>query len=243
VPCRPEPEEVAVGARIDEAGAGFCARSASACANATHEQGSRRWVHRHGPAQDQLVAGREFSALMVDAVPNLHHQDSGQSFPRFIFEPVEDQTSLLAEDADGAWERVDNISEQALAQFPQKAPKTRGSRGSRSGSAPVRRRPSVRVRRASAADRAGLVSMPPTRARKPAAASTLRMRRARSASDSDCGTLGSLSLCRSLLQADLVDRYPGRRLPRHQRRHRPRPDLRRPPRRSPQPGRAPSLRR
>lgn len=62
-------------------------------------------------------ARREFSALMVDAVPNLHHQDSGQSFPRFTFEPVEDQASLLADDADGAWQRIDNISHEALAQF------------------------------------------------------------------------------------------------------------------------------
>jgi hypothetical protein len=33
-------------------------------------------------------------------------------------------------------------------------------------------------------------------------------------------TLGSLSLCRALLEAGLVDRYRGRRLPGHHRRHR-----------------------
>jgi len=62
-------------------------------------------------------ARREFSALMVDAVPNLHHQDSGQAFPRYTFEPTEEQGSLLAADADGAWQRIDNISDQALAGF------------------------------------------------------------------------------------------------------------------------------
>ena len=31
---------------------------------------------------------------MVDAVPNLHHQDSGQSFPRYTFEPAGHQGSL-----------------------------------------------------------------------------------------------------------------------------------------------------
>lgn len=77
----------------------------------------------HGPDNLAIVitgpgARREFSALMVDAVPNLHHQDSGQSFPRFTFEPAEEQGSLLPGDADGgAWRRVDNISDQAVSRF------------------------------------------------------------------------------------------------------------------------------
>jgi predicted helicase len=61
-------------------------------------------------------ARRPFSALMVDAVPNLHHQDSGQSFPRYTFNAASEQGSLLPE---GAFERVDNISQVVLERFRQ----------------------------------------------------------------------------------------------------------------------------
>ncbi|MDP9294292.1 MAG: transposase [Actinomycetota bacterium] len=61
-------------------------------------------------------ARREFSALVVDAVPNLHHQDSGQSFPRYTFEPAGDQGSLLHGDTSG-YVRTDNIAEATLERF------------------------------------------------------------------------------------------------------------------------------
>ena len=61
-------------------------------------------------------ARREFSALMVDAVPNLHHQDSGQSFPRYTFERAGGQGSLLDGNA-GSYVRTDNIAEAALQRF------------------------------------------------------------------------------------------------------------------------------
>ena len=56
-------------------------------------------------------------------------------------------------------------------------------------------------------------------------------------------TLGSLSLCRALITAGLVDRFRVVVLPGHHRRHRPGADLRRLPRRRSRPGRESDLRR
>ena len=56
-------------------------------------------------------------------------------------------------------------------------------------------------------------------------------------------TLGSLTLCRSLLKAGLVDRYRRGRLPSDHRKQWQRPDLRRVPRRRPRDGEQPRLRR
>ena len=80
-----------------------------------------RFFPPQGPPNLAIVvtgpgARREFSALMVDAVPNLHHQDSGQAFPRFAIEPLDDQGSLLTAENDG-WKRVDNISAGAVTAF------------------------------------------------------------------------------------------------------------------------------
>ena len=74
-----------------------------------------------GPPNRAIVttgpgARREFSALMVDAVPNLHHQDSGQSFPRYTFALAGDQGSLLDGDTSG-YARTDNIAEGMLQHF------------------------------------------------------------------------------------------------------------------------------
>jgi len=74
-----------------------------------------------GPANLAIVttgpgARRDFSALMVDRVPNLHHQDSGQSFPRYTFQRAENQGSLLASGA-GGWVRSDNVTASTLQRF------------------------------------------------------------------------------------------------------------------------------
>lgn len=79
----------------------------------------------HGPDNLAIVvtgpgARREFSALMVDAVPNLHHQDSGQAFPRFTFDRSEGhQGSLLSGSEDDGWKVVENISDVAVSRFQQ----------------------------------------------------------------------------------------------------------------------------
>jgi predicted helicase len=65
-------------------------------------------------------ARRDFSALMVDAVPNLHHQDSGQSFPRYTFEPAGDQSSLIDSPASGNYTRTDNVTESTLRRFRER---------------------------------------------------------------------------------------------------------------------------
>lgn len=63
-------------------------------------------------------ARRDFSALMVDSVPNLHLQDSGQVFPRYTFAVPGSQGSLLNNDASGAeLQRIDNIGDAALGRF------------------------------------------------------------------------------------------------------------------------------
>ena len=72
-----------------------------------------------GPANLAIVttgrgARRGFSALMVDAVPNLHHHDSGQSFPRYTFTPAGKQTSLLHDTNPSRYVRSDNIRSASL---------------------------------------------------------------------------------------------------------------------------------
>ena len=62
-------------------------------------------------------ARRDFSALMVDAVPNLHHHDSGQAFPRYTFEPAGHQSSLLDNSASWKYSRTDNITESTRRCF------------------------------------------------------------------------------------------------------------------------------
>jgi predicted helicase len=81
-----------------------------------------RFFPAQGPRNLAIVvtgpgARREFSALMVDAIPNLHHQDSGQAFPRFSFEQADDQGSLLTAEGEDGWKRVDNISDAAVTAF------------------------------------------------------------------------------------------------------------------------------
>ncbi len=61
-------------------------------------------------------ARREFSALMVDQVPNLHMQDSAQVFARYRYEVGEGEATLLDQEADGL-RRVDNISAESITAF------------------------------------------------------------------------------------------------------------------------------
>ena len=65
-----------------------------------------------------IGAGKEFSALMVDTVPNLHFLDTSQCFPRYRYistEATGRQTSLEMEEA--KLNRVDNIPEETVTRF------------------------------------------------------------------------------------------------------------------------------
>lgn len=54
-------------------------------------------------------ARREFSALMVDALPNLHFQDSCQTFPRYVYD-VDSEGSLFSG-------RTPNVTDATLAEY------------------------------------------------------------------------------------------------------------------------------
>ena len=60
-----------------------------------------------------IGAGKEFSALMVDTVPDLHFLDTGQCFPRYRYEPVEGE--LYGEGKQ--WQPVDNIPAETVSLF------------------------------------------------------------------------------------------------------------------------------
>ena len=63
-----------------------------------------------------IGASKEFSALMVDTVPNLHFLDTGQCFPRYRYistEATGRQTSLAFGEVKHT--RVDNIPEETLS--------------------------------------------------------------------------------------------------------------------------------
>jgi predicted helicase len=63
-------------------------------------------------------ASRDFSALMVDRLPNLHFQDSSQCFPRWRYEPAPDaEAALFADDVVDGHRRIDNITPEALSAF------------------------------------------------------------------------------------------------------------------------------
>jgi predicted helicase len=66
-----------------------------------------------------IGAGKEFSALIVDTVPNLHLQDTGQCFPLYTYEKVEDtaQGSLL--ETQTGYIKKDNIPDAILRDFQQ----------------------------------------------------------------------------------------------------------------------------
>ena len=59
-----------------------------------------------------------FSALMTDAVPNLHTIDTGQCFPLYLYEVTEPQGGLFGGDEpDHGFTRRDAITDAGLAQF------------------------------------------------------------------------------------------------------------------------------
>jgi predicted helicase len=77
------------------------------------------------PRHDNLViattgvgASRAFSALITDVIPNLHLQDTGQSFPLYHYEPADDDSTLFAdgEVIDG-YRRQYAITDVTLARY------------------------------------------------------------------------------------------------------------------------------
>ena len=65
-----------------------------------------------------IGASKEFSALMVDTVPNLHFLDTGQCFPRYRYistEATGRQTSLTLGEVKHT--RVDNIPDETVSRF------------------------------------------------------------------------------------------------------------------------------
>ncbi|WP_328990330.1 DEAD/DEAH box helicase family protein [Kribbella sp. NBC_01245] len=71
----------------------------------------------------------EFSVIATDRLPDLHLLDTGQFFPRWVWEPLpaQEDTLDLAFDTDeeggvGGYRRVDNITDEALAKFRQSYP-------------------------------------------------------------------------------------------------------------------------
>lgn len=60
-----------------------------------------------------------FSALMLNSLPNLHHIDSGQCFPLYLFEESQPDDGLFAAsgDQEGGLTRRDAITDDGLAHF------------------------------------------------------------------------------------------------------------------------------
>ena len=65
-----------------------------------------------------IGAGKGFSALMVDTVPNLHFMDTSQCFPRYRYLPADGQGRQAALEMDEAKHtRVDNIPQETVSRF------------------------------------------------------------------------------------------------------------------------------
>ena len=65
-----------------------------------------------------IGASRAFSALMADAIPNLHMHDTGQCFPLYWYErPAEPGLLLGGAPADNGYVRRDAITDEALSVF------------------------------------------------------------------------------------------------------------------------------
>ncbi len=58
-----------------------------------------------------------FSALMIDALPNLHTVDTGQCFPFWLYEPANAEPDLLADQTDTGFHRRDAITDYAVERF------------------------------------------------------------------------------------------------------------------------------
>ena len=63
-----------------------------------------------------LGASKEFSALMVNAVPNLHFLDTSQCFPRHTYEKAASKNTSLLNETD-EYPRIDNISQPTVTLF------------------------------------------------------------------------------------------------------------------------------
>ena len=65
-----------------------------------------------------IGAGKGFSALLSDFIPNYHMHDTGQCFPLYTYEKSEDAGGLLlAEMETGEYRRKENIPDAILADF------------------------------------------------------------------------------------------------------------------------------
>lgn len=58
-----------------------------------------------------------FEVLAVDTVPDLHTLDTGQFFPRYRYEPAEDDLLSQLEPATAGWRRFDNVTDDVLADY------------------------------------------------------------------------------------------------------------------------------
>ena len=62
-----------------------------------------------------------FSFLMIDKIPDLHTLDTGQFFPRWRYEPIEDEGVIFSVESDGnvahGYRRIDNVTDEALRRF------------------------------------------------------------------------------------------------------------------------------
>ena len=79
-----------------------------------------------------MVTGRGgrsgFSALMLDALPNLHTIDTGQCFPFWLYEEDEDAQEDLLGERNPGFRRLDAITEYGLQQFRNAYPSEEMSR-------------------------------------------------------------------------------------------------------------------
>lgn len=96
--------------------------------NARQYQQRRFWptgaAENMGIVLTGVASHFDFTAVMVDRIPDLHVLDTGQFFPRWRYEPVEsgEETLFGARDDAGVdviegYRRVDNITDEALRLF------------------------------------------------------------------------------------------------------------------------------
>lgn len=64
-----------------------------------------------------IGASKDFSALMIDVIPNLHLHDSGQCFPLYTYEKQSDLGELFATVNTGEYVRKENIPNTILTEF------------------------------------------------------------------------------------------------------------------------------
>jgi predicted helicase len=76
-------------------------------------------TRNHGFVVTGVSSHYDFCCIAVDAPPNLHTLDTGQFFPRWLWEPVDDHGFDFGGDGqvvDG-YRRVDNITDEALQRW------------------------------------------------------------------------------------------------------------------------------